>query len=283
MKKLSILFFVFFYSISLFADCGMSGLWVFPKGGEIAKNSIIMIEGYAASQKIINNLDGKNSAYLQSENHIVKLKVEIIKKGGFGLTQAILKPQELLKVGEEYWLKIDGLNERMNKVDSYRNQKTKWKVKNEIDTKNPFWKSEMRPKFLNTTYIEYGCGPEIFAHFQVKINDDSETLVKTEVMDLKTKVSTIYYLTSKAGKISIGHGMCSGAFSLSKNGKYKVRFDLMDASGNSFGRWSESTEINGFQTKMGMLDLSKSNNLSLPIGVILFFIAIFFKRHSEKV
>ena len=58
----------------------------------------------------------------------------------------------------------------------------------------------------------------------------------------------IYYLTSKDGKIAVGHGMCSGAFALSKNGKYKVRFDLLDASGNSFGKWSEWTKIDNFQT-----------------------------------
>ncbi len=141
----------------------------------------------------------------------------------------------------------------------------------------------MRPKFLNTSYIEYGCGPAIFAHFQVRIDDASETLVKTEVVNLQNKEKTIYYLSSRDGKIDIGHGMCSGAFSFREKGKYKVRFDLMDASGNSFGRWSKWTEISGFQTKMGMLDFSKSNNLSLPIGAILFLIAIFFKRHSDKV
>lgn len=283
MKKLSILFFVFFYSISLFADCTFSGIWVFPKGDEISKNSIIMIEGYAASQQVINNLDGKYPAYLQSENHIVRLKVETILEGGFRLTQAILKPQEPLRVGEEYWLKIDSLNESISKVGLRRTQKVKWVVKNKIDTKKPFWSSNMRPKLISKTYQEYGCGPEIFANFQVKINDASETLVKTEVLDLKNNEKTIYYLSSEDGKIAIGHGMCSGAFALSKNGNYKVRFDLLDASGNTFGRWSEWTKIDNLQAKMGILDFSKSNNLSLQIGVILFLLAIFFKRHSDKI
>ncbi|MFK8007003.1 MAG: hypothetical protein AB8H03_11550 [Saprospiraceae bacterium] len=283
MKKLLILVFVSFYGLSLFGNCGMSGIWVFPKGDEISKNSMFMIEGYAFSQKVINNLDGKYPAYLQAENHIIKLKVETIHEGEYGLTQAILKPEETLRIGEEYWLRIDSLGEGMSKVGSYKNQKIKWLVKNEIDFKKPLWKSEMRPKLLNMSYIEYGCGPEVFAHFQVKINDASETLIKTEVMNLKNKKKTIYYLNSRDGKIAVGHGMCSGAFALRKSGKYKVRFDLMDASGNSFGRWSEWTEVSGFQTKMGMLDFSKSNNLSLQIGVILFFIAILFKRYSQKV
>ena len=284
MKKLSILFFVFFYSFSLFGKCGNSGIYVFPSGDEITKNSIFMIEGFARSQKTIKSLKQGNQAYLKSECHIVKLRVENIHIGSYGLTQSILKPEEDLIVGEEYFFKIDstGLINPMYKIGAY-GRPISWKVKDEIDNEKPFWSSEMRPKFLNTSHIEYGCGPETFAHFQVKINDASETLIKTEVMDLKKNEKTIYYLTSKDGKIAVGHGMCSGAFALRKNGKYKVRFDLMDASGNSFGRWSEWTEISGFQTKMGILDFSKSNNLSLQIGIILFLIAIFFKRHSQKV
>ena len=141
----------------------------------------------------------------------------------------------------------------------------------------------MRPKLISKTYKAYGCGPAIFANFQVKINDASETLVKTEVVDLENNEKTIYYLNSKDEKIYVGHSMCSGAFALKKNGKYKVRFDLLDASGNSFGKWSEWTTIDNFQTKMGMFDFSKTNNLALQIGVLFFLIAIFFKRHSGKV
>lgn len=284
MKKLLILVFITFYGFSLFAKCGMSGIWVFPNGNEIAKNSMFVIEGYAMSQKTIKRLEYGNQAFLESENHIVKLNLKDIYVGGFGLTQAILKLEEDLIVGNEYTLKIDSLSryDNLYKRDAY-GKPISWKVKNETDTKKPFWKSEIRPKLLNTSYIKFGCGPEVFAHFQVKINDASETLVKTEVMNLKTKESTIYYLNSRDGKISVGHGMCSGAFALNKNGKYQVRFDLMDASGNSYGKWSEWTKIDNFSTKMGILDFSKSNNLFLQIGVILFFIAIFFKRHSENI
>jgi len=281
MKKLLILVFVSFFSFSLFADCGFGGIGVFPIGNEISKNSIIMIEGYAMSQKTIKNLQEGNQAYLKSGNHIVELKMIDIFIGEYRLTQAILKPEEELIVGKEYRLEIDSLSrfDHIYKRGAY-NKPVSWKVKDEIDNEKPFWRSEMRPKFLNTSRIEYGCGPAVYAHFQVKINDTSETLVKTEVMDLKTEKSTIYYLTSKDGKLDIGHGMCSGAFSLRKKGKYKVRFDLMDASGNSFGRWSEWTTFINSSTKMGMLDFSKSNNLPLQIGVILFFLAFFGKRHS---
>lgn len=284
MKKLLILVFVFFYGFSLFAKCGPGGIWVFPKGDEISKNSILMIEGNERTQKTIKQLKAGNQAYLKGGDHIVKLEVVNIYIGEYGLTQAILKPKEELMLGKEYTLTIDSVGrfDQIHKMGTY-GKLISWKVKDSIDNEKPLWRSEMLPKFLNTSSTRYGCGPAIFAHFQVKINDASETLIKTEVMDLKTNESTIYYLTSKDGKIAVGHGMCSGAFALSKNGKYKVRFDLLDASGNSFGKWSEWTKIDNFQTKMGMLDFSKSNNLSLQIGAILFFIAIFFKRHSDKV
>jgi len=284
MKKLLLLVMASFFSFSLFGKCGNSGIWVFPNGDEIAKNSIIMIEGYARSQETIKSFKKRNKAYLKSEDHIVKLKVENIFIGEYGLTQAILRPEEELIVGKKYTLKIDsiGLINPMHKIGAY-GKPVSWKVQDVFDNEKPFWSSGMRPKLTSKTYEEYGCGPAVYAHFQVKINDASETLVKTEVMDLKTNKSTIYYLSSQEGKINIGHGMCSGAFALRKNGKYKVRFDLMDASGNSFGRWSEWTTFGDFSTKMGMLNFLRINKLSLTVGVFLFFMAIFFKRHSQKV
>lgn len=284
MKKILIVVFVSFYNFSLFAECLEGGIRVFPDGNEIVRNSIIMIEGFAFSQETVVNLRNENHAYLISGDHIVQLDLLDIYKGEYSSTQAILKPQEELIAGNEYVLKIDSLSrfDQTYKIRTY-GKPVSWKIKNEIDKRTPSWKAEMRPKLLNTSYIRYGCGPAVFAHFQVKINDASEVLVKTEVMDLKNNETTIYYLSSRDGKIDVGHGMCSGAFSFSKNGKYKVRFDLMDASGNSFGRWSEWTAVSGFQTKMGILDFSKTNNLPLQIGVILFFMAIFFKRHSQKV
>ncbi len=284
MKKLLLLIFISIFSFSLFGKCGSSGIWVFPNGDEISKKSIIMIEGYATSQELIKNLKEGNQVYLKSKNHTVKLKVEGVYEGNFNLTQAILVPEEDLIVGDEYSLQMDTkkLIIPIHKVGKY-GKPVSWKVKSEIDNEKPNWSSGIRPKLINTSYTRYGCGPAIYAHFNVKINDQSETLVKTEVMNLETKNSTTYYLISKDGKLDVGHGMCSGAFAFRKNGGYKVRFDLMDISGNSFGRWSEWTKIDNFQSKMGRINFLQNSNLSLPIGVILFFLAVFIKRHSNKV
>lgn len=282
MKKSLILVFVFFYSISLFAKCGNSGIRVFPKSEEISTNSQFMIEGFAMSQQIIRNLNKENSIYLESNSHIVKLKVVEIREGEFRLTQAILKLDENLKQGEEYALKIDGLK---NKVSMYKynqyGKKVSWRVNDSIDKKKPFWKSY--PKLIEKTYERFGCGPAIYATFGLEIEDKSETLVKTEVMDLETNKTTIYYLQSKEGKLDVGHGMCSGAFGYKNNGKYKVRFNLLDASGNSLEKWTGWINFSEFSKKMEMPVFSKKYNWTLVAGVLLFLIAIFFKRHSDKV
>ena len=284
MKKLLFLVFISIFSFSLFGKCGSSGIWVFPNGDIISKKSIIMIEGYAKSQEVIKNLKEANQVYLKSKNHIVKLKVEDIYIGSFNLTQAILIPKEDLIVGDEYSLQMNthGLMIPIHKIGKY-GKPASWKVNDEIDNEKPSWSSGIRPKFINTSYTRYGCGPAIYAHFNIIINDKSETLVKTEVMNIETKNSTTYYLISKDGKLNVGHGMCLGAFSFRKNDKYKVRFDLMDANGNSFGKWSEWTKIDNFQSKLGRFNYSMNNHLSLPIGILLFFIAVFMKKHSNKV
>lgn len=283
MKKIFILVFAVFLSTHLLADCMAGGIRVFPDNFEICKNSIIVLEGHIMSQKTIKSLKLENRAYLNSGNHRVQLKVINLYEGEDDLTQAILKPQEELKVGQEYTLELDSLgdDDHLYKIGKY-NQPISWKVINKVDTKKPSWKSGMRPKFQKTSFTAYGCGPAVYAHFRVSIHDKSETLVKTEVMDLSNKERTIFYLSPRDGVINVGHGMCSGAFVFRENVQYKIRFDLMDASGNSFGRWSEWTKVDGFQTKMGYVGFSKNNLLLQIIGIGLLLIAFFIKRYSIK-
>lgn len=232
----------------VFADCSSSGLWAYPSTSKINQNSIIVIEGYARSQKIIDSLNIGYPIYLEANGHRVKLKVLEINKGMFQLTQALLKPTAKLITGKTYTLIIDGQNKNIiGGLSKWNSEKKEyepisWVVNNVVDTEKPKWIT--KPKLVDKTTQWYGCGPAIHAVFQLKIKDKSKTLIKTELVNIKTKESTTYYLNiAKDGKLHVGHGMCSGAFYFKAKNNYKVRFSLTDLSGNTDMQWTEWTQF----------------------------------------
>lgn len=203
---------------------------------------MIILEGYGTSQKIINLLNKDYPVYLETEGHKVKLNIKGTYKGMHALTQAIMVPEQKLISGKTYELKIDNLSP-LDKSELLRwNSKLKkretinWKVSG-IDNSIPEFINE--PKLLDKKTVQYGCGPAVYADFNIQTKDDSELLLKTELVDTKNGESTIYFLiANKSGKISVGHGMCSGAFGYKKDGQYKIRFSLMDICGNEGNNWT---------------------------------------------
>lgn len=231
-----------------FAKCASSGIWAFPQNGVIKQNSWIMIEGYATSQKIINSLNQDYPIYLESKGHKVKLNVTSIFKGQFQLTQAILTPDEKLISSRTYTLKIDNLDKHektlLTKWNSDTNEKEPitWEVEGATDTEAPVLSNQSG--LVNKRTVHYGCGPAIYADFKIQTRDESDVLVKTELVDLESGESTTYFLSiNDSDTLSVGHGMCSGAFDYKENRKYKVRFSLMDICGNENNKWTDWIEF----------------------------------------
>jgi len=219
----------------MLASCLPYGISAFPKSNEISQNSILMVEGYAFSQGIIVELNKKYPIYLQSGNHRVKLSIKETCEGGFSLTQAMLKIEGELIVGKKYDLKVDNLTKDEREMHDFSG--ISWTVKKDIDTTLPIWNKQ--PKHAENTFVMYGCGPDVYASFEMEIADDSETLVKTELIDLKTNEKRIYFLQHSGSLLNIGHGMCAGAFNFKNDRKYKARFDIVDASGNTLNKWTD--------------------------------------------
>ncbi len=251
---------------NLFAACETNGIWVFPRNGEIKQNSWFMIEGYAESQEIISNLNSKYTIYLESGKHKVKLIIVSKHIGMFDVTQVILKPEELLKKGETYFLKINNLNEEQQqnfgkwvqgKIEAFS-----WKVKKGTDKQKPAWEQE--PNFIKSEIEWFGCGPGMYAVFECAISDKSETLVKTELTDLNTKETNSYYLITEGNILKVGHGMCSGAFTFKENHKYKVQFSLLDASGNELTEYTKVIEFDS-PYKVFKIEDNINNSEAFPI------------------
>ena len=78
----------------------MSGLWAYPSSESISSNSIIIVEGYSFSQRIVDSLNISYPVYLQTDDHRIDLEVVDICIGGYQLTQADLQPKQSLVRGK---------------------------------------------------------------------------------------------------------------------------------------------------------------------------------------
>ena len=234
MKQLLTIIIGLFWTVTSYADCAGTGLWVFPSGQTIKQNSIFILDGYAESQHVILGLNKKHNIYLKSGNKKIKLLVTEIRVGQFFLTQAVLKPETELEAGIEYTMFIDSLPkyESFNKYNrtTKKYEPVSYKVIAGKDTEKP--QLLTKPKELKKTLVYYGCGPSIHVVFSNPAKDISDIIVKTTVKNLKTGKETTYYIEPDGDKIKVGHGMCSGAFVFDDSTNYEVEFSFMDSCGN---------------------------------------------------
>ncbi|MEL1241048.1 hypothetical protein [Flavobacterium flavipallidum] len=235
MKKIIPILILLLTTVDGFSKCASSGLYFWPTKPTINQNSIFVIDGYATSQKIISGLGTTYKVFLKSDKQKIKLNVQEMLVGHYSLTQAILKPDTTLTVGQEYELVIENLGDLENQVSKYNSttrekEKIKWTVTSDSDTATPIWLEQ--PKFKDGSYEEAGCGPIVFANFSFSASDNSEFLVKTTLKNKSTGNETTYYLKAGDKVIAVGHGMCSGAFNFDGGDKFEVEFSLFDASGN---------------------------------------------------
>lgn len=237
MKKIILLLLVVFGTKSSFAECSMSGMQFFPEQKEIGLNSMFIIQGYSFSQKTINSFK-KRVIYLESENgELIELNLQELLTGQMQLTQAIFCPTSELKPNTKYFLKYSDQTENEEREMKQYNRERKvsekvyWETtdKKVVETLN----TNLNLEFEKTEVIHYGCGPSANAIFNVKNKAKSEIWYKTEVIEIETNKKTIYYIKEWNGKLNVGHGMCSGAFTFNRKGNYKVRFTPMNTDGKS--------------------------------------------------
>lgn len=223
-----------FIGFKSLADCGGSGLSAYPHQKEIPKTSLFVLDGYAGSQQVIKNLNTEFPVYLQTGNERISLKVIEVHIGQFNISQALLKPEKPLVPGKKYQLIIenvsDGIVTRNKTADITRKIMTEYLVKDESDTEAPQWIKA--PTEKDKSLEHFGCGPSIHVNFQMDVKEQSDFLVKTTVKNKTTGTETVYYIGTEKDGLSVGHGMCSGAFTFDSSIDYEAKFMLMDTSGN---------------------------------------------------
>jgi len=247
MKNIIPILILLLSTVEGFSKCGPGRLYFWPSKPTVNPNSIFVIDGYGMSRKIVGELGTTYKVYLRSNKEKIKLNVQELLIGQFYQTQAVLKPETTLSAGKEYELVIENLDNLENQAyrfndSTWKKEKIKWVVSNFNDTASPVWTSN--PKFKNSRYDLYGCGPATFANFSFSATDNSEYLIKTTVKNKATAIETTYYLKPGNKEIAVGHGMCSGAFNFDDGDKFEVKFSLLDASGNLTTSTAEWIEFN---------------------------------------
>ncbi|GAB3561804.1 hypothetical protein GCM10027578_03130 [Spirosoma luteolum] len=219
------------------AMCAMSDLRAFPATATLAPTSILILEGYEASQPVIRALNKKYPVYLVSASGRVRLLVQALHEGQFRLTQAVVKPERPLKPGQTYTLLIEGVepyqapvryNSRLRRSEPYQYTVL-------APTRPPATVSWLTyPHESKKTLVQYGCGPatNVFFDFALSVpTADTAFVVRAEVRSQATGRTTTFYLESEKGRVGIGHGMCSGGFTFDQGTDYLVSFTLIDGVG----------------------------------------------------
>jgi hypothetical protein len=234
MKIILFLFLSLIINSNLSAKCGSSGISCLNKNFNLDKNGLIILEFYEISQTLVKDLNKKYPVYLQSNSGNVTLQVIEVLKGEMKLTQVILKPIKPLIINQYYLFKIDNLPQYESLPKIY-NEKSKtsiplnFKAAQSKNVNAPSFK--IAPTFLKESLTEYGCGPEELVHFNVKANRTIDLFVRTTVKNKKTGKTTVFILPLENEIVKVGHGMCSGAFSLAYGQSFEVCFQLLGLFG----------------------------------------------------
>lgn len=246
MKYFLTISFLIYFSLLVKADCANSGIWASSISKTVTSNSLFLIEGYAQSMDVIKDLNKKYPVYIESNSHKVKLEVIKFIKGKFRLNQAIVRPSEKLKAGSKYYIKIEDLGDKHPKSywggdENHFISEGFLIIEENKSSSDEKWHKQ--PVFISSEVKHFGCGPSIYAYFNVSLVDTNYTHIETELVNKKTGISQTYLIdyNKKEKQVAVGHGMCSGAFDYSKNGKYKVRFRVpkctIDSPDNEWSDW----------------------------------------------
>lgn len=218
------------------AKCYTSGLQVWPSSKTVKSNTVFVIDAWANSQPIVSGLGSTYHAFLQADSARIPLELKEKLVGQYAMTQAVLQPSRALEVGTQYELVIRGEGTKTGNVIEYANgmgiTRVFYTVEPGLDESPPTWKT--LPQEKSKQYIEMGCGPEVVVDFSANILDQSACLIKATVKDLASgKINSYYLQPGTTGLVSVGHGMCVGAFMLEKGTRFSVTFALLDACGNT--------------------------------------------------
>ncbi len=220
-------------SAPAWADCSDYGLGTWPpEGAPLPSNGRILLEGFRGFQKAVATI-GERHPVLVDGAVEVPLRVAEVYVGQFQVTQVVLVPTAPLVVGHQYELRAGPTKDpEFFKLARWRvgledDGPLVWTVTEPVETP-PAWSAA--PKLLGTVHKYYGCGPAVFARFEVSPVPQARYLAEVTPA-AGGPVRRALLAPESNGEVQVGHGMCRGAFVLKEGVAYTVVLSVVDVAG----------------------------------------------------
>ena len=233
------------------ADCSEGAVHSWPADGAVLPaNGRIVIEGFGSQREAVESIAGAHPR-LQYGSHVIPLEVETVRRGQFAISQAVLVHKQAPLVGRTYELLLDPGKAASGSTAQHFGEPfplvLHWKIGPPL-TEAPRWGAE--PQADGSQVIQYGCGPARWALVRVEVagskGEDSERLLVELAPDDGSARPVTYLVpieaprrptepepSSRPGiRVGVGHGMCSGPFSLQDGVSYTARLCLVDLAGH---------------------------------------------------
>lgn len=221
-------------SAPAWADCSDYGLGTWPpEGAPLPKNGRILLEGFRGFQKAVETI-GERHPVLVDGAVEVPMRVAEVYVGQFQVTQVVLVPTAPLVVGHRYELRAGPAKDpKFFKLARWRvgleeDGPLAWTVTEAQETP-PAWSAA--PKVLGTVHKYYGCGPAVFARFEVSPVAGARYLAEVSPV-AGGAVRRALLAPESNGELQVGHGMCRGAFVLKEGVEYSVVLSVVDVAGH---------------------------------------------------
>lgn len=206
------------------AKCAARDTSFWPAAGApLAPSGLLYVRGFGGDQATVAGLKG---ATLKAGKQSIPLVLVGRYTGSMALTQAVFRASTPLTPGTTYTLTLQG------KTKAWR--PTRWLD----DGKGPVqWTVAAAPDAAWTgvptlgesSYQRLGCGPAIHQTVALPLTAQSGLV---EVTIAGGKATQRYALpVAPDGTVHLGHGMCSGAFDVSGDGRFEASFALIDGAG----------------------------------------------------
>lgn len=211
------------------AKCRGTWLSAFPDK-TIHANSWLVLQAGGQARELVRNLANHRAALVR-QGERVEVTVMAVHDGQFNVTQAIIRPSKPLTRGATYRLSLDEAAVEAASI-GWDLKRLEWTVGPPSGSGTPRWSGA--PTVDGSRYTRYGCGPAKYVDMRLPVVDTGLLGALVEVRPAGAKARPVRFLVPiRDGKISLGHGMCSGAFTYTSGARYDVRvLSVLDTQGN---------------------------------------------------
>lgn len=220
--------------------CALGGYSVWPPPGSVPRNTVLLVEarGYLSSSRRWASV---GAAELRGGGEAIRLE-PIQRFRGRGGEQVLFRPVRRLTPGVEYELFVPGLEDgplTHITFDLPGFVPLRWVAQETEDLTPPVWVG--RPRVVAKRYIDWACGSEIEVDVQLPTRESGALLALAELTPTGATRGEpqTHLLRVVDGVVSVGHGMCGGAFDVEPGGEYLLRPVLIDVAGHRAEAWTE--------------------------------------------